>query len=144
MLYDDNTKKWLPSAHRVFVSSPYLSTPAKQYIPSGRQKTTGPRSLKYNQATPTFHQWRDNRQVYGLNFSGKEEADAFAMTMIKVVDILNQNTSNNMITTKLPPNSQPLYGHIGTPEDYGDMRSGGGGGGVWQQNNDIMIGNNSK
>ncbi len=59
------------------------------------------------------------------------------MTMIKVVDILNQNTSNNMITTKLPPNSQPLYGHIGTPEDYGDMRSGGGGGGVWQQNNDI-------
>jgi len=79
------------------------------------------KGLKYNQATPTFHQWRDNRQVYGLNFSSKEEADAFALTMIKVLDVLNQNITNNMITTKISanPTQQPLYGHIGAPEDYG-------------------------
>ena len=39
------------------------------------------RGLKYNQATPTFHQWRDNRPVYGLNFMSKEEADSFAQAM---------------------------------------------------------------
>ena len=36
------------------------------------------RGLKYNQATPTFHQWRDQRQVYGLNFNTKDDADVFA------------------------------------------------------------------
>ena len=33
-----------------------------------------PKGLKYNQATQTFHQWRDARQVYGLNFGSKEDA----------------------------------------------------------------------
>lgn len=46
------------------------------------------RGLKYNQATPTFHQWRDNRQVFGLNFSSKEEADAFAQTMLMALESL--------------------------------------------------------
>lgn len=84
------------------------------------------KGLKYNQATPTFHQWRDNRQVYGLNFSSKEEADQFAMTMIKVLDVLNQNVTNNVINTSKMTiaSQQPLYGHIGAPEDY--MIGGGG------------------
>ncbi|KAB0403778.1 hypothetical protein E2I00_014715, partial [Balaenoptera physalus] len=33
-----------------------------------------PKGLKYNQATQTFHQWQDSRQVYGLNFGSKEDA----------------------------------------------------------------------
>lgn len=45
------------------------------------------RSLKYNQATPTFHQWRDSKQVYGLNFSSKEDADAFAKAMNLAVEV---------------------------------------------------------
>lgn len=78
-----------------------------------------------------FHQWRDNRQVYGLNFSSKEEADSFAMTMLKVLDILNQNIANNVTTQKtIPPTHQPVYGHIGAPDDY-DMRGG------WAANNDM-------
>ena len=43
------------------------------------------KGLKYNQATPTFHQWRDNKQVYGLNFSSKDDAEVFA-TAIYVFD----------------------------------------------------------
>jgi len=46
------------------------------------------KGLKYNQATPTFHQWRDNRQVYGLNFSSKEEADSFAQAMFAALELL--------------------------------------------------------
>jgi len=47
------------------------------------------KSLKYNQATPTFHQWRDSRQVYGLNFTSKDDADNFAQAMYTAIDTLN-------------------------------------------------------
>jgi len=45
--------------------------------------------LKYNQATHTFHQWRDNRQVYGLNFTSKDDADNFAQAMLTALETLN-------------------------------------------------------
>ncbi|CAG2113402.1 unnamed protein product [Medioppia subpectinata] len=149
MLYDDNSKKWLPSGSSSGLSRVHIY----QHIQNNTFRVVGRKlqdhevvincailkGLKYNQATPTFHQWRDNRQVYGLNFSSKEEADAFALTMIKVLDVLNQNITNNIITSKMPtnPTQQPLYGHIGAPEDYGI--GGGGGGQQWNQNqvNDI-------
>lgn len=47
------------------------------------------RGIKYNQATPNFHQWRDTRQVWGLNFGNKDEAMQFASTMIQALDVLN-------------------------------------------------------
>lgn len=47
------------------------------------------KGLKYNQATPTFHQWRDSRHVYGLNFTSKEEADSFAHAMHEALDSIN-------------------------------------------------------
>ena len=50
------------------------------------------KGLKYNQATPTFHQWRDNRQVYGLNFTQKEDADNFAQAMLTALDTLNSSS----------------------------------------------------
>ena len=55
------------------------------------------KGLKYNQATPTFHQWRDNKQVYGLNFSSKDDADVFATAMLKSleVDLLIYSYSNS-------------------------------------------------
>lgn len=45
------------------------------------------KGLKYNQATATFHQWRDNKQVYGLNFSSKEDADLFARAMYHSLEV---------------------------------------------------------
>ena len=45
------------------------------------------KGLKYNQATPTFHQWRDNKQVYGLNFSSKDDAEIFAAAMLRSLEV---------------------------------------------------------
>ena len=45
------------------------------------------KGLKYNQATPTFHQWRDNKQVYGLNFSSKDDAEVFATAMLRSLEV---------------------------------------------------------
>ncbi|TKC34564.1 hypothetical protein EI555_017305, partial [Monodon monoceros] len=41
-----------------------------------------PKGLKYDQATQTFHQWWDARQVYVLNFGSKEDAHVFASAMM--------------------------------------------------------------
>ena len=48
------------------------------------------KGLKYNQATPTFHQWRDNKQVYGLNFSSKDDAEVFATAMLRSLEVILQ------------------------------------------------------
>jgi len=55
------------------------------------------KGLKYNQATPTFHQWRDSRQVYGLNFGSKEEADGFAQAMFAALDVLTSKIAMMLI-----------------------------------------------
>lgn len=44
------------------------------------------RGMKYNQATPNFHQWRDPKQVWGLNFGSKEDASAFANAMLRAIE----------------------------------------------------------
>ena len=35
------------------------------------------KGMRYNRATETFHQWRDTRQVYGLNFANVSDAVTF-------------------------------------------------------------------
>ena len=45
------------------------------------------KGLKYNQATQTFHQWRDQKQVYGLNFSSKDDAEVFASAMLRALEV---------------------------------------------------------
>lgn len=46
------------------------------------------KGLRYNVATPTFHQWRDQRQVYGLNFAVKEEAEEFGKAALGALEQL--------------------------------------------------------
>lgn len=59
-----------------------------------------PKGLKYNQATQTFHQWRDARQVYGLNFGSKEDANVFASAMMHALEVLNsQDAGENVVFT---------------------------------------------
>ena len=57
------------------------------------------KGLKYNQATPTFHQWRDNRQVYGLNFTSKDDADNFAHAMLTALETLNSEYTVVVLST---------------------------------------------
>ena len=46
-------------------------------------------SLRYNQATETFHQWRDADDViYGLNFVSREDADTFAQSMLHALEAI--------------------------------------------------------
>lgn len=47
------------------------------------------KGLKYNQATANFHQWRDARQVWGLNFGSKEDAALFANGMMHALEVLS-------------------------------------------------------
>lgn len=58
-----------------------------------------PKGLKYNQATQTFHQWRDARQVYGLNFGSKEDANVFASAMMHALEVLNSQEAGKSLLT---------------------------------------------
>ncbi|KAB7501324.1 Protein enabled-like protein [Armadillidium nasatum] len=117
MIYDDANKKWVPAGTSCGLSKVHIyhnqSTSAFRVV--GRKlhdhevviNCSILKGLKYNQATPTFHQWRDNRQVYGLNFSSKDDADSFAQSMIQALDILNNGT-RQPIPPPPPPHQVPL------------------------------------
>ena len=78
MIYNDVQKKWLHCAPNGPAKVQLLFSSENQtYRIVGRQiqdhevvlnHSIG-KGIKYNQATPTFHQWRDQSCVYGLNFS---------------------------------------------------------------------------
>jgi enabled protein len=46
------------------------------------------KAVKYNQANQTFFQWRDGKQVYGLNFQNDEIANSFAQAFKVCVESL--------------------------------------------------------
>ena len=100
MIYDDSNKKWLPSG-----SSPGLSkVQLLQHSQNCTYRVVGRKipdhevvincllikGLKYNQANQTFLQWRDSKQVYGLNFQNKEDAETFTQMLKQSVDSLNR------------------------------------------------------
>jgi len=77
------------------------------------------KGLKYNQATPTFHQWRDSRQVYGLNFGSKEEADSFAQAMFAALDVLTSKIASALIITAFSDHfSGPSTGQDRTGREF--------------------------
>ncbi|CAH1791942.1 unnamed protein product [Owenia fusiformis] len=99
MIYDDANKKWVPSGGVQTLSKVqiYHHSQNNTFRVVGRRLTDHEvvincailKGLKYNKATPTFHQWRDQRQVYGLNFGGTEDAENFADTMMTALERLN-------------------------------------------------------
>ncbi|KAJ6663885.1 hypothetical protein lerEdw1_009966 [Lerista edwardsae] len=100
MLYDDASKKWVPagSGPQAFSRVQIFHSPANNtFRVVGRKlqpdqqvviNSSIVKGLKYNQATPNFHQWRDARQVWGLNFSTKEDAAQFALGMLHALESL--------------------------------------------------------
>ncbi|KAG7238483.1 hypothetical protein INR49_030756, partial [Caranx melampygus] len=76
MVYDDASKKWVVINYSIV------------------------KGLKYNQATPTFHQWRDARQVYGLNFASKEEATTFSNAMLFALNVLSSPDSGGPVVQR--------------------------------------------
>lgn len=69
------------------------------------------RGLKYNQATPNFHQWRDARQVWGLNFGSKEDAALFANGMTHALEVLNSLADAGNINNTLSPCAYKMHKH---------------------------------
>lgn len=70
------------------------------------------RGLKYNQTTATFHQWRDQRQVYGLNFVSSEDADTFAASMLRAVESVG-NVSAAPVTPNTPSKNETYCSFLG-------------------------------
>jgi enabled protein len=109
MIYNDAQKKWLHCASNGPAKIQLLySSDTQTYRIVGRQiqdhevvlNHSISKGIKYNQATPTFHQWRDQSCVYGLNFSSKLDAQEFGTTMMKILENVNgsnNNTSSHMI-----------------------------------------------
>ncbi|XP_031429406.1 vasodilator-stimulated phosphoprotein isoform X2 [Clupea harengus] len=101
MIYDEANKKWIPAGTGPQVFSRvqiYHNPTTNAFRVVGRKMQTDQqvvincpivKGLKYNQATPNFHQWRDNRQVWGLNFGSKEDATLFANGMMHALEMLN-------------------------------------------------------
>ncbi|XP_049830347.1 protein enabled isoform X7 [Schistocerca gregaria] len=119
MVYDDINKKWIPSG----TSSGLSKVQIYQHQVNNTFRVVGRKlqdhevvincailkGLKYNQATATFHQWRDNKQVYGLNFSSKEDADSFARAMAHALDILGNALSRSLGQPPSVSSTQPIY-----------------------------------
>nr|XP_023488224.1 protein enabled homolog isoform X3 [Equus caballus] len=108
MVYDDANKKWVPAGGSTGFSRVHIyhHTGNNTFRVVGRKiqdhqvviNCAIPKGLKYNQATQTFHQWRDARQVYGLNFGSKEDANVFASAMMHALEVLNsQETVINQL-----------------------------------------------
>lgn len=102
MVYDDNQKKWVPSGSSSGLSKVqiYHHQQNNTFRVVGRKLQDHEvvincsilKGLKYNQATATFHQWRDSKYVYGLNFSSQSDAENFARAMMHALEVI-QSTS---------------------------------------------------
>lgn len=130
MIYDDINKKWVPSGSSSGLSKVhiYQHTMQQTFRVVGRKLQDHEvvincailKGLKYNQATATFHQWRDNKQVYGLNFSSKEDADQFARAMFHSLEVLSstvrpqssQYATNNQHQQQVAQPPQPLQNNL--------------------------------
>ncbi|XP_041656442.1 vasodilator-stimulated phosphoprotein-like isoform X2 [Cheilinus undulatus] len=119
MIYDDGNKKWLPAGagpqafSRVQI---YHNPSTNAFRIVGRKMQTDQqvvincpivKGLKYNQATPNFHQWRDARQVWGLNFGSKEDAALFANGMSHALEVLNSMSDAGYATLPRPVSNGP-------------------------------------
>ncbi|KAJ1521628.1 hypothetical protein ONE63_003275 [Megalurothrips usitatus] len=113
MVYDDVNKKWIPSGGTSGMSKVHIYHHQihNTFRVVGRKLQDHEvvincailKGLKYNQATQTFHQWRDNKHVYGLNFSSKEDADAFARAMLHALEVLASGMNRNPAPPPAPP-----------------------------------------
>ncbi|XP_028321020.1 vasodilator-stimulated phosphoprotein isoform X1 [Gouania willdenowi] len=128
MIYDDGNKKWLPAGAgpQTFSRVQIYHNPTNNaFRIVGRKMQTDQqvvincpivRGLKYNQATPNFHQWRDARQVWGLNFGSKEDAALFANGMTHALDVLSSMADAGYATLPRPVSNGP------TPEELEQQR----------------------
>ncbi|VDM98148.1 unnamed protein product [Thelazia callipaeda] len=105
MIYNDATKEWLsPDGSREAARSHVRilhNVHANTFRIVGTRLQDGHwilncnvyERLRYKPATPTFHQWRDEkRKVYGLNFMQEEDARLFVKVITQALSILTSSS----------------------------------------------------
>ncbi|XP_061563373.1 protein enabled homolog isoform X2 [Cololabis saira] len=132
MVYDDTNKKWVPAGGTTGFSRVHIyhHTGNNAFRVVGRKiqdhqvviNCAIPKGLKYNQATQTFHQWRDARQVFGLNFGSKEDANVFASAMMHALEVLNSQDTGPTLHRPDPqvqsgPAQEDIELHRRQPQD---------------------------
>ncbi|XP_054150977.1 vasodilator-stimulated phosphoprotein-like, partial [Melozone crissalis] len=65
------------------------------------------RGLRYSQATPQFHQWREGRRVWGLSFSAPPEAAQFAAAVLRALQAIERGPPWPGRTPMAPPPLSP-------------------------------------
>lgn len=133
MIYDEGLKKWIPSGN----SSGLSKVQIFHHIQNNTFRVVGRKlqdhevvincsivkGLKYNQATATFHQWRDSKFVYGLNFSSQQDAENFARAMMHTLEVLSGRAvsvpANAQTNQQHAPQQQPHPQQNSYDEDMG-------------------------
>ncbi|KAK3585216.1 hypothetical protein CHS0354_027512 [Potamilus streckersoni] len=97
MTYDEVNRRWWPTSEQIELGI-YHNTCNNKMTIIGKESdnhevflaseiSTG---MKYIQATPTFHQWRDTAfHVYGLKFSNERDAEEFSYVMFAALETIN-------------------------------------------------------
>uniref|UniRef100_A0A183C5Z9 WH1 domain-containing protein n=1 Tax=Globodera pallida TaxID=36090 RepID=A0A183C5Z9_GLOPA len=76
--------------------------------------------LKYKEATPSFHQWRnEHKQVIGLNFTNEQDAkmfhEAVKQVMDNIVPLMPTPQPSNSNNSMLQPQQQKTAPLVGVP-----------------------------
>ncbi|CAG5108684.1 Oidioi.mRNA.OKI2018_I69.chr1.g3908.t1.cds [Oikopleura dioica] len=89
-LYDRDKQQWIVMdscrENNVFI---FLNAEKQEYRIVGRNSSTCEitvdyvieENLLYNEATPKFHQWKANEEIYGLHFKSEKYAKDFAQKL---------------------------------------------------------------
>ncbi|KAG7267818.1 hypothetical protein CRUP_003632 [Coryphaenoides rupestris] len=78
MVYDDTSKKWVP-----------IKPGQQGFSRINIYHNTGSNAFRVVGVKLQDQQWRDARQVYGLNFASKEEATTFSNAMLFALSVLS-------------------------------------------------------
>uniref|UniRef100_A0A8D0FF20 WH1 domain-containing protein n=1 Tax=Strix occidentalis caurina TaxID=311401 RepID=A0A8D0FF20_STROC len=99
LLYDDTHKQWVAAGggpQTLSCVQLYHHPGANAFRLVGRKMQPDQqvvlncplgRGLRYSQATPQFHQWREARRVWGLSFGAPHEAAPFAAAVLRALRV---------------------------------------------------------
>lgn len=122
MIYNDQDRRWLHAGENSGSNISTISILVNEATSKYRivaQKQDPPRevtvnmniqkSLRYHVATPTFHQWRDSKIVYGLNFVSEDHAQDFSNKLQSILQNLK------LAAQQQPPSYNPNEAYNNNP-----------------------------
>jgi len=134
MLYEGAQQRWVsvssPGPSDVYI---LLNAEKQQYRIVGRKGDSGEltincgiiATLVYNEATPKFHQWRANGQVFGMNFADEEYAKEFGQEMtVALSRVKGQSPWPQIQRQEPPPPPKPTSAPAGPPPPPGPPGGG--------------------